>query len=38
MRRAPTFSAQAYLETLHYQRLSDRDHHQDGLRKAGLPA
>jgi adenylate cyclase len=37
-RKVPGFSAQAYLETLHYQRPSDRDHHQDGLRKAGLPA
>jgi adenylate cyclase len=36
-RRAPDFSAQAYLDTLHYQRPSDREHHRDGLLKAGLP-
>jgi adenylate cyclase len=37
-KRAPGFSAQAYLDTLHYKQASDRDHHRDGLRKAGLPA
>jgi adenylate cyclase len=37
-RKAPGFSAEAHLETLHYQRLSDREHHREGLLKAGLPA
>ncbi len=37
-RKAPGFSAEAYLETLHYQRLSDREHHREGLLAAGLPA
>jgi adenylate cyclase len=38
LRRAPAFSVQAYLETLHYKRASDREHHREGLLKAGLPA
>jgi adenylate cyclase len=38
IRRAPDFSVQAYLETLHYQRAADREHHREGLLKAGLPA
>jgi adenylate cyclase len=38
LRRAPDFSVQSYLETLHYKRASDREHHRDGLLKAGLPA
>jgi adenylate cyclase len=37
LRRAPHFSVQAYLETLHYKRASDREHHREGLHKAGLP-
>jgi adenylate cyclase len=37
LRRAPDFSAQNYLETLHYKRASDREHHREGLLKAGLP-
>jgi adenylate cyclase len=37
-RRAPGFSVQGYLETLHYKRTADREHHRDGLLKAGLPA
>jgi adenylate cyclase len=37
-RKAPGFSAEAHLETLHYQRPSDREHHREGLLKAGLPA
>jgi len=37
-KRAPDFSVQRYLETLHYKRASDREHHRDGLLKAGLPA
>jgi adenylate cyclase len=36
-RRAPDFSVTGYLETLHYKRPSDREHHRDGLLKAGLP-
>ena len=38
IRKAPGFSAEAYLETLHYQRVTDREHHREGLLKAGLPA
>jgi adenylate cyclase len=38
LRRAPDFSADAYLATLHYKRASDREHHREGLLKAGLPA
>jgi adenylate cyclase len=37
-RRAPGFSVQGYLDTLHYKRAADREHHRDGLLKAGLPA
>ena len=37
-RRAPGFSVQGYLETLHYKRAADREHHRDGLLKVGLPA
>jgi adenylate cyclase len=35
-RLRPDFSAEAYLATLHYKRESDREHHRDGLLKAGL--
>jgi adenylate cyclase len=38
VRRAPDFSVQAYLDTLHYKRAADREHHREGLLKAGLPA
>jgi adenylate cyclase len=38
LKREPKFSVQAYLTTLHYKHGSDRDHHQEGLLKAGLPA
>lgn len=38
LRREPAFTVDAYLATLHYKRDSDRDHHRDGLIKAGLPA
>ena len=38
VRRAPGFSAQTYRDTLHYKRPDDREHHRDGLLKAGLPA
>jgi adenylate cyclase len=37
LRRAPDFSVQSYLETLHYKRASDREHQREGLLKAGLP-
>jgi adenylate cyclase len=37
--REPGFSVTAYIGTLrHYQRESDREHHREGLLKAGLPA
>ena len=33
----PEFSAATYLGTLHYKQESDREHHREGLLKAGLP-
>jgi adenylate cyclase len=33
----PSFSIDAYLRTLHYRREADRQHHREGLDKAGLP-
>ena len=33
----PDFSAATYLATLHYKQESDREHHREGLSKAGLP-
>ncbi len=36
--RAPDFTVAAYLATLHYKREADREHHREGLLKAGLPA
>jgi adenylate cyclase len=38
LRLAPSFSVAAYLSTLHYRYDSDREHHREALRKAGLPA
>jgi adenylate cyclase len=32
-----SFSAEGYLATLHYRQTSDREHHREGLLKAGLP-
>jgi adenylate cyclase len=37
LRRQPGFSVESYLQTLHYKRSSDLDHHRDALLKAGLP-
>jgi adenylate cyclase len=37
LQRAPDFSVEGYLETLHYKQASDREHHRAGLLKAGLP-
>lgn len=37
--REPKFSVSAYIEALrHYQHAHDREHHREGLLKAGLPA
>jgi len=37
--REPKFSVNGYIEALrHYQRAADREHHREGLLKAGLPA
>ncbi|CAN5181177.1 adenylate/guanylate cyclase domain-containing protein [soil metagenome] len=36
--REPAFSVEAYLATLHYKLDTDRQHHREGLIKAGLPA
>jgi adenylate cyclase len=33
----PTFSIEGYLSTLHYRQDNDRQHHREGLWKAGLP-
>jgi adenylate cyclase len=38
LRREPGFSVQHHLATLHYRQESDREHHREGLLKAGLPA
>jgi adenylate cyclase len=38
LRRQPDFTVESYLTTLHYKRDSDREHHREGLLKAGLPA
>jgi adenylate cyclase len=38
LQREPKFSAAAYLATQHYKRDLDRDRHEAGLLKAGLPA
>jgi len=38
LRRQPEFTVEACLTTLHYKRDADRDHHREGLLKAGLPA
>jgi adenylate cyclase len=35
-KRVPEFSIEHYLATLHYKRESDREHHREGLLKAGL--
>ena len=34
----PSFSTEEYLTTLHYKHDDDREHHREGLLKAGLPA
>ena len=36
LKQEPNFAVDGYLETLHYQRDSDREHHREGLLKAGL--
>ena len=36
--RVPDFSVETYLATQHYKLDSDREHHRQGLLKAGLPA
>jgi len=37
LRRQPDFRVESYLETLHYKHDADREHHREGLLKAGLP-
>jgi len=37
LKRAPEFSVESYLATLHYKQETDRRRHEDGLVKAGLP-
>ncbi len=37
LKQKPGFTVSGYLATLHYNRESDRDHHREGLLKAGLP-
>jgi adenylate cyclase len=36
--RQPKFSTEKYLATLHYKLDTDREHHREGLIRAGLPA
>jgi adenylate cyclase len=38
LKQDPAFTVEGYLDTLHYKRESDLDHHREGLLKAGLPA
>jgi adenylate cyclase len=38
LRRAPSFTTEAYLATLRYDRDVDRQHHREALLAAGLPA
>ncbi len=38
LKRKPAFTVENYLGTLHDKQESDRDHHREGLLKAGLPA
>ena len=37
LKQDPAFTVGSYLETLHYNRESDLNHHREGLLKAGLP-
>jgi adenylate cyclase len=36
LQREPTFTAEAFLDTLHYQQRSDKEHLRDGLVVTGL--
>jgi adenylate cyclase len=38
LKQDSAFTVEGYLDTLHYKRESDLDHHREGLLKAGLPA
>jgi adenylate cyclase len=38
LQRQPDFQVESYLATLHYKRDGDREHHRQGLLRAGLPA
>jgi adenylate cyclase len=37
LRRQPELTVETHLTTLHYKREADREHHREGLLKAGLP-
>jgi len=37
LKREPAFCVENYLNTLHYKRPEDREHHREALVKAGLP-
>jgi adenylate cyclase len=37
LKRAPDFTVESYLKTLHYKQAEDREHHRQALLKAGLP-
>ncbi len=37
LKRDPGFSVERYMNTLHYKRPEDREHHRTALLKAGLP-
>ncbi|HJR20165.1 MAG TPA: tetratricopeptide repeat protein, partial [Dongiaceae bacterium] len=38
LKLAPDFTVTQYMTTMHYKRESDREHHTEGLRTAGLPS
>ena len=38
LKRVPEFSVESYLATQHYRRGTDRQRHEAGLLKAGLPS
>ena len=38
LRLKPDFSIESYMSSLPYEKPADRDHHREGMNKAGLPA
>jgi adenylate cyclase len=37
LKQEPGFTVSGYLSTVHYKQADDREHHREGLMKAGLP-